>query len=197
MAFEIRRKVFHALGCIVLLLLVDKGLFTWVHFLVLLIVGSILSYLSTRVRVPVIAWFLDTFDRKGQRIPGRGALAMVLGFFLLLLFVRDMHIVYASVMVLAFGDTFTSLIGLKLAQAKHLRKTRHPFNARLLEGTLFGILAASLGAMLFVSIAEAVAGSVLAMTAESIEIKVGKHAVDDNVLIPLLAATGMMAIRFI
>jgi len=69
-----------------------------------------------------------------------------------------------------------------------LRKTRHPLKEeRLLEGTFFGIIAATLGAMVFVSIVEALIASIVAMTVESIELELGKHPIDDNILIPLVA----------
>jgi len=196
--FEIRRKIFHIIGCLVFLLLIHFEIVGITQVSILLIVGVILSFISIKYRIPVVAWFLKMFDRPNIKLPGKGALSLTFGIFLLLVFIPDNNIIYASIMILAFGDAFNALIGTRLKKTKHLIKTKHPIQKeRLLEGTLWGIIAATLASVMFVSVLEAVLASTVAMLIESLEIRYKKQIVDDNVLIPVAAALTIVAVRFL
>ncbi len=195
---EFRRKLLHITsGILAVIALKYWGLGIF-FFMLLLVVGLLVSVISSRHRLPLIGWFLDTFDRPGGPLPGWGSITYVISVILLLGFFGKGDITYASIMILALGDSVSSMVGMRLEKSTRLWKTRHPLSAdKLLEGTLFGFVAASLGAMLFVSISEAVVASAVAMTVETIEFRVRKHPVDDNVLVPLSAALALFLFRML
>ncbi len=195
---ESRRKLFHiASGAFSIIALRYLGL-NIIHISLILIIGIGLSSLSRSYRLPILGWFLDRFDRPDEKVPGRGAITYLLGIFMLLIIFGKSDITYASITILALGDSVSSLVGMRLERSSSLRKTRHPLSERkLLEGTLFGFAAASLGAMLFVSISGAVVASAIAMTVEAIEFRVWKHPVDDNVLVPLSAGLALFLFRML
>jgi dolichol kinase len=65
-----------------------------------------------------------------------------------------------------------------------------PYNkAKKLEGMLAGILLSSAGSLLFVSPSKAVAASIISMIVETLPLPI-----NDNILIPLVAAVVLTAI---
>jgi len=194
---ELRRKLVHILAGISAVVLLKNGLIDIRHISFILLIGIPLAFIHKKQKLPLVTQILNLVDRD-EKLPAKGAILFVFGVFLLLiLFPHQPDIVYASIMILSLGDAFTSIIGLKLKETKYLRKTKHPMNERLLEGTVFGIVAATLGAMVFVSIIEAIVASVISMTLEGIELKLGRHPVDDNVMVPLVAAYSIILLRFL
>jgi len=193
---EVRRKILHVACGLLFIIGLRYSQLNIIHISILLLVGLILSLLSIKYRLPVLGWFLDMFDRPDEKLPGKGSITYVFGIFLLLLIFNKDNIVYASIIILALGDSVSSIVGRRLSDSIHLKKTRHPFsNKKFLEGTIAGIIIASLGAMLFVSILEAVFASIVAMSIEAIEIKIQKHPIDDNILIPVSAALTIYLIQ--
>ena len=195
---ELPRKIFHILFGISIILLLKYNLIYISHVAWLLIIGVILSFIQKNNNLPGITWLIKTFDRDYEKLPGKGAITYLFSIFLLLLFVSDRQIIYASIIILALGDSFSSIIGCRLKKTKYLLKTKHPIcHEKLLEGTIWGIVFASLGAAVFVSLLEAVATSIVAMTIEGLEIRFHKDPVDDNLLIPISAAVTMLLIQLI
>lgn len=194
---EFRRKLFHIFVCIIAIILLSKNIISLIYLVILLIFGIVISLISKKKKLPIISWFLKKFDREEDILPGQGSLALLLGIILLILIFNEKNVIYASIMILAMGDSFNALIGKQLKKTKHLRKTKHPFSEKYIEGTIAGIIAATLGAMVFVSITEALIASVVAMIVESLELKLGRHLIDDNILIPLIAGGIIMAVRII
>ncbi len=195
---EFRRKTIHIFTGILVIILISKGILNIPVLIVALVIGLLLSLASIKHRLPLIGWCLDKFDRPGEKFPGKGAVNYLLGIFLLILLFSggDNHIVYASILILALGDSFTALIGIRLKSTTRLKKTRIPMSTgKLLEATVFGMIIASLGAMLFVSVLEAVLASAVAMTLEALELRFGREPIDDNIIIPLAAAITMFIIR--
>ncbi len=187
-AFEIRRQAFHLTFGVSAALIIYYNLVDWRFFAFMLAIGMILSLASTKTRLPIVSWFLETFERK-KSIPGKGALLMTAGILLsLLLFEKSVAV--ASIMILAVGDSVSHPAG------KLLGRTKHPFNKRkLLEGTIIGFVLAAVAAMPFVRVHEALIGAGIAMTVESFEIKIGKTIIDDNLTIPLIAGAAITLIR--
>ena len=143
---EIRRQLFHIALGFILVTLLHHGIFdSWILFWIL-IGGITLSWISIHHRIPVVAWFLDTFERKKVR-PGKGAIAFVMVASLALqLFSAE--VAYAAILILAVGDGVSSLIGPfgKL-------KTRLS-DKKLFEGTIAGAVFGGVAAMVFVSPSE-------------------------------------------
>ena len=98
------------------------------------------------------------------------------------------EIALAAIMVLAFGDSISHLAG------RYLGRTRNLFNGKsrkLLEGTVAGVFAGFLGALVFVPALEAFLGSLVAMVVEALEFEMNGKSIDDNLLVPLVAGTVM------
>lgn len=186
---EIRRKVFHILSGIILVLLLEYNIVTKYFLLLLLGFALLFSIVSLKLKVPIVTWILRKFDRKDAAYPALGAITFLVGFVLVLyLFPKD--IAYASMLIMALGDGFATLIGKtgKIKTIFHKKKT--------LEGTVAGTIAAFVGASLIIPMHEAVFASAFAMFIELISFKVGK-VVDDNVTVTLAAAVAIYVIRII
>ena len=185
--FERNRQLFHIfLGMAIVALLlydfIDKKI-----ILGFIIAGILLSYLSTKAKIPIIHELLQKFERKEdlRKCPGRGMIFYFIGVYIsLLLFPKD--IAMASIMVLALGDSISHLYGL------HFGKIKHPLSkTKFLEGTIAGFVFGFIGALVFLPWLEAVLASSAAMIAEAIEIKIGANQVDDNLIMPLVAGSAV------
>jgi dolichol kinase len=84
---------------------------------------------------------------------------------------------YASIAVLTLGDSSATIFGGKFGSV------RFPFNkGKNVEGSIFGFLFASLGAMFFVSPMKALAAAALGILVESLPLPI-----NDNLTVPLAA----------
>lgn len=190
---EIKRQALHAaMGIILVILLSNHLINTW-HIFWLLVVGSLLAFLSKRVRVPIISWILDHCERPEQRktFPGRGPVFFILGSLLVLkLFPFDAAL--AAILILSLGDSVSHLFG------HYYGRIPNPFNhksLKLFEGTLMGAGAGFLAALFFVSPSEAFLASLGAMLAEAMEFDLNQQHIDDNLVIPLVAGTIILLLR--
>lgn len=189
--FEWNRQIFHVfLGIAIVFLLkysfIDKNI-----ILALIIIGLILSFLSKKIRIPVVHNLLQKFERKEdlQRFPGKGVIFYFIGVYISLLFFEK-EVAMASIMVLALGDSVSHIYGLHYGRIKHpLTKTK------FLEGTIAGFVAGLLGAKIFLPWHEAFFASLAAMIVEAIEIKIGTEQVDDNLIIPFVAGGVVWIVR--
>ncbi|MBU2590123.1 MAG: hypothetical protein KKA65_00040 [Nanoarchaeota archaeon] len=185
---ELKRQLFHLGLGIVIVLLFYFNLLTELELFIILVIGGVLAVLASKWKVPGINWFLKKFEREKVRFPGEGAIFYVLGCFLVLgLFPRD--IAFASIMVLAVGDSFATLVGSSLGKRKIKNKT--------LEGSLSGLITGFFAAMIFVSAAMAFSGTLVAMIFEAVELKLFGKTVDDNLFIPIIAAIIMYGVQII
>lgn len=184
---EVRRQLFHiALGLLIVSLLNHGVIDSWILFWVL-VAGIFISWISVHHRLPIISWFLDTFERKQVR-PGKGAITYFIGVILALqLFPTD--IAYAAILILAAGDGVSSLIGPfgKL-------KTRLS-DKKLLEGTIAGSAFGGAAAIAFVTPFEAFTAATIAMLFEAMEIRFNQKLLNDNVTVPLVAGTVIVLLR--
>lgn len=111
MARPLRRKLFHiVLGSFFLLMMLIGGPLKHI-ILGILLVGTIVSFIQSRTRIPVVSWFLDRFDREGDKIPGQGIITFFAGV-LLVWYIFPVDIAFISVLVLAIGDPNASMVGL-------------------------------------------------------------------------------------
>jgi len=103
-----------------------------------------------------------------------------LGMILSILFFRP-PVSYACIAILTLGDSFAAVFG------KRLGRTVFPLNKRKrVEGSLFGLLFAFLGCLLFVNPARALVGAFAGILAESLP-----SPIDDNVTIPLVSGLAL------
>lgn len=197
--FELKRQSFHAAtGLVILLLLIFNILNEWIIGGIL-VVGFVLFLINRRMKLPVIWWFIQHFERKEniKEMPGGGSFFYILGTFIsLILFPRD--VAYVAIVVLALGDSISTFIG------KNYGRTRAPWsNVKLLEGTLAGMLLSFAGFLVLyyclpgfsVTILEGLLACIVAMMVEAIEMKIGPRKIDDNLLIPVVAGAVILLIR--
>lgn len=191
--FELRRQAFHILLGIAVVAMVTLGFLNENGVLMVIVVGFILSFVSRRARLPLISKLIGIFERQKEidRFPGRGIIFYFAGVYaVLLLFPQDIAV--ASIMVLALGDSVSHLFGL------HFGKIKHPLSsAKFIEGTIAGFVAGFMGALIFVSTVEAFFASLAAMLVEAVEIKIGTRQVDDNLIVPIVAAGVIWLVRLI
>lgn len=184
---EIRRQIFHILLGVGLVVLLNYEIINDWHVFWVLFVGIIISWASLRFRIPVIAWFLDKFERKQVR-PGKGAITYFVGVLLALkLFTFDISL--AAILILALGDGVSSLIG-PFGKLKTKLSDK-----KLFEGTFTGGLLGGIAALFFVAPFEAFLASFIAMFFEAMEIRLNQKILNDNVIIPIVAGTVITLLR--
>ncbi len=180
---EFRRQSFHFLSGFLCVFALWAGILNWWVLLILLFVGLVISAISVKRTIPYISDILKMFDRKrDQKFPGRGAFYYVLGIFLAI-FLFPTKIAYASVLILAVGDSLNHLFW-----ARSPRRINLPWNRRKhVIGVLIGILAGTFAAQFFVPLIPAFVASSVALISETFPLKIRGFYIDDNVFIPLIA----------
>lgn len=183
---KIGRTILHIiLGIIILLSIQYYSNTRWILFY-LLIISSILSFLSYFYRIPIVSLFLDRFELEKHRktFPGKSFIFFLAGS-LLAIKLFPQNIALASIAILTFADPvshFASKIG-KIRYKK-------PFNEnKTLESTLISIFVAFLASSFFINWKYALIASIIAMFSEALVIKIWEDYIDDNYLVPLIAGT--------
>ena len=188
--FELKRKIMHMLIGITAILLLIYNIITPLIIFIILIIGIFVSLLSLKIRIPIISWFLDNFERNKDKntLPGRGIIFAVTGS-LLALQLFETNIALASITILTFGDPISHLIG------RYFGKTKSVLDKQKnIEGNIAAALISSLLAMFFVPFYLAFIGALTAMLFELFIIKIQNLRLDDNLIIPLAAGTSMFLI---
>lgn len=191
--FEWNRQLFHIFLGIALVVLLVFGFINKGMILIAIILGIILSYLSKKIKIPLIYNLLEIFERKKdiEKFPGKGIIFYLIGVYISLFFFSK-DIAMASIMVLALGDSISHLFGL------HYGKTKHPLSkTKFLEGTIAGFVAGFIGAFVFLPWHEAFFASLAAMILEAVEIKIGTQQVDDNLIVPFVAGAAVWVVRLV
>lgn len=201
--FELRRQLFHIFLGLATIVLFYFEIIDALFIFIVLILGVILSLLSRKYKIPIIYWFLKRFEREDviQKSPGKGSIYFLVGVLLTIkLFPKD--IALTSIMILALGDSVSTLIGINFGRTKHFINGS---GKKLLEGTLAGIVAAFIGCLVLifsipnfsVAILEAAIACIGAMIIETIDLQVNKQAVDDNIIVPLSAGAIITLMRIL
>ncbi len=190
---EIKRQIFHLLLGLILAFLIYVGLINRLTMGLLLAAAYLVHIISKKKKIPGIYWFLDKFEREEDLIknPGKGAFYYLAGSSVaVLLFPKDIAI--ASILILAIGDSISHLIG-KFGSIKH------PFSdKKFLEGFIAGVIMTFISSYVILGSAiEAALGSVTAMGIEGLDIRLKDQKIDDNLLIPVVAACVIWLTRFI
>ena len=129
-------------------------------------------------------------DENVGKFPGKGLIFYFIGVFLVLSFF-PLDIAIPAILILAFADSVGHLFGIKYG------KKKHPYvSTKFVEGWIAGFIAGFIAAFVFVPWPEALAASFFAMLVDGIEIKIGAEEIDDNLIIPWVAASAIWAVRF-
>lgn len=180
--FEIKRQLFHLFLGIGIVIFYNLHILSARLIFIVIVLGIFASIASAKYKIPGVAWFLDNFERKHAKFPGQGALFYALGCFTVIgLF--PPNIASASILILAAGDSFSTLVGKQFG--------RHKMGSKSIEGTVAGIVLGFLGAFIFVPFLTAFLGAFVAMLAEALDIKLFNRVVDDNLLVPIASAVVM------
>lgn len=175
---ELRRKLFHSLfGLFLILLLLYSGREILIIFLCLLLLGGsiIIIWRLQGNQIPLIEWFEKTFERKDVKFPGYGAFWFVVGTLLLALSLSDANEIAVVILTLALGDSAATIFGIR-------GNYPLPYNrSKTFEGSLAFIIF-SLLSCLFVGWMGLLLAFLTAIV-ESLPVPF-----DDNLLIPIIAA---------
>ncbi len=186
-SLELKRQLIHASGVFIAIILreihEDLGwLIPGVALAVVIFVGYAISNLHRKqIEMPFLTRLIEEAEReKDREFPGRGAIRFFTGSLLTLLVFRGFPDVVASgIIVLALGDSASTIGGLSFGRNKI------PYNPqKSIEGSLSGVAAAALGLLIFApyAVVIAIAASFAGMVVESLPTRI-----DDNVSVPLAA----------
>ena len=183
-ALEIRRNIFHLVLGVSLFFFVQNSSqeFASQAIGVTALCGLLVSLLSLNYRIPFISWFLDKFDRPADknRFPGKGAFYFFVGSFIVVSFFSK-DVASASIIILAVGDSVGHVVGASIGRISH------PFHAeKKLEGTIAALIASVACVSWLVGFLPALLASAAAMLVEMVDFE--KFQVNDNILVPLIAA---------
>ena len=188
---EVKRKVAHLCVGLFIIITYSLNILKAKYIFFGIIFFGILSFLSLRLKIPVVNFILNHFEREKEQnnFPFKGMIFFLSGCLIAIkLFTKD--IALASIMILTLGDSTSLLFG------TFLGKTKLKFNnLKKLEGILAGIFFAFLGSLFFVNITESFFSSLIAMIVEGAGLKIGVSDIDDNLIIPLVAGTVIYLIR--
>jgi len=189
---EIKRQPIHILLGLLLVALIYYDSLNPKVLLTVIIIAIFSSLIIKKYKPRPVYKLLEFIERSDalEAFPGKGLIAYLIGALIVFL-LFEKEIAMAAIMILALGDSFSRLIG-------PFGKIKHPFNnTKFLEGLIAGLIAASLGAMLFIRPHEAVAASFIAMLLEGVDLKLFKLKIDDNITIPVVAGAIIWLIRIL
>lgn len=173
---EIERQAFHLVfGSLIAILIILLGRFySLALFGILIIFGVMLSELMHKgLKLQPFQWFIQRLERGGVK-PGQGTINFLIGTFIALVFFNT-QIVFLAVLVLAYCDSFSTLVGIGFGRKKVHR-------GKSIEGFLAGFLAGFAVTLLFIRAEVGIVTSFVASLAELLA------PVDDNIVIPPLAS---------
>jgi dolichol kinase len=201
---EVQRQLIHLSTGITLILLIQvAGDMALTILLLLLVFYVMVSTVIIMNKLPLsLSTFLCKWGRPSkQNIPLKGTILLLCGITLSFILFPE-EIVYASIAIVAFGDSVATAIGVLIGSHKL------PYSKqKTVEGTVSGIIAAFLASSFFVTPIQALVGSVGGMLLESVvdlqtirELNsqmVFRFFLNDNLLIPLFSGLLMFVIGFI
>ncbi len=191
---EYRRQAAHLLFGVGLATLVGFHILNAFTLGLILIIGFLcIMYIKSGGKIPLFSKILLIFERQHhfERFPGRGIFFFVMGSFLSTL-LYSTPIAVASILILAFGDSITNIVG------KFYGKRPLWFNKKKnIEGPIVAALFASVAASVSVPWVYACIAAFTAMTVETLPLAYKGIEIDDNVTIPLAAGAMLTLLSFL
>lgn len=218
--FEIRRKIFHLVLGLILIMLVYFDIITWNISIIILFSGLVLSwyykyasntsiskskFFKKNFFYKIIDYFIKTFERKKnfESFPGKNVISIFFSLTILLFFFEK-KIILASLIIWCIGDASCAIFGTiiktinKNNYLKNSGKTigfPHYWNAeKFIEVTLIAIFISIIATYKIVGLLPAIIASIIALIIESLEFK---SLIDDNISIPLISALTIYVITVI
>ncbi len=192
-SFETRRKAVHGLLGIPVATFVffaPRAFAVYFGASLIVIISVISAMIRSGIHVPLISEILTAFERKKdmREFPLKGTIFFLIGSFITML-LYEKTIASAAIIILALGDSLSTLIG------KPFGITKHAHNAeKSVEGSVAGFFAAFIGALFLVSPKVALVGALSGMIVESVDLKLFGIPIDDNFSIPIICGAVMMLI---
>jgi dolichol kinase len=162
-----------------------------VTFSFLLLAGFLIAEgYKRRISIPLVTELINTSERPEmiEKNPAKGALRFFIGALIcLIIFKYNINIACASIMILALGDSFSTLVG------KNFGKRKIFYNpAKSWEGSVAGFIFAFLGATTQIALFLAFVGALVGMLIESLPAKI-----DDNITIPISSGLVMSLMLYL
>lgn len=198
---EVERQLIHLLtGVILILLIRAAGDMALPVLLLLLVFYAAISIAILREKLPLpLSTFLCRWGRPSkQTIPLKGTILLLCGIVLSFILFPE-EIVYASIAVVAFGDSVATAAGVLIGRHRLLYS-----GDKTVEGTVSGIVAAFSASLFFVTPTQAFTGATGGMLLESVigmqtirqfnSQMIFKFFFNDNFLIPLFSGLLMFIV---
>ncbi len=180
---ELERRLFHISFGTLLALLLHFNLINKPHLTIILVISLVTFLIYRRWKIPLLHQAMLVLERKEnlKTFPGIGAFFYLLGC-TIAAWIYPTEIAVASILILAWGDGTSALIGTH-------GKIPYLNPKKMWEGILFGIIAGTIAAQFFVPFLHALAAAVVCMLIEGLDLR--KYRLDDNLLMPILAGIVM------
>jgi dolichol kinase len=200
---ELERQIIHILTGVALILLIQAaGNMALAILLLLLVLYTTVSLVIIKGKLPLaLSAYLCKWGRPSkQNIPLKGTIMLLCGATVSLILFPE-EIVYASIAIVAFGDSIATIVGVLIGRHKL------PYSdKKTVEGTGAGIITAFLASAFFVPPIEAFIGAAGGMLLESIidlqtiqEVNsqmIFKLLLNDNFLIPIFSGLLIFIVGF-
>ncbi|MFQ6136953.1 MAG: diacylglycerol/polyprenol kinase family protein [Candidatus Hydrothermarchaeales archaeon] len=186
-SLETKRQLIHASGALLSFYIIWVGwLPSTVAICAMLIATVLIAEGHKRGRrLPLLSTLIDSTERPEviEESPAKGAIRFFIGALasLLIFGLIDLNVASASIIILALGDSASTLVGKNFGRHKILYNREKSW-----EGTIAGLVFALIGAQVFVKLPIAIAGAIAAMLIESVPLKI-----DDNITIPTFSGLMM------
>ena len=116
---ELFRQIVHIILGLVTLGLIQFNILRPFTIFLIILMGVCLSFISRYFDIPIIAQFLDKFERDDVRrkFPGKGVIFFMIGT-LLALQLFEKNIAMAAIMILTLGDSISHIVGARIGEIK-------------------------------------------------------------------------------
>ena len=186
---EFRRQAVHILvGFFVIIVHGFLGETAISLFLMMALFGVLLSRLIVNNHLVWLKKLLGIFERKKdlEEFPGRGPIYFFLGAAATLMFFPQ-EIAYAGILILSLGDSVNHYYN----RQKELKTL--PWNKnKNWQGLIFGIIIGTLASSSLVPLGAAFVASFIAITLESMPLRIAHLYLNDNIFVPIVAGGVLM-----
>ena len=179
-SFELKRKLIHLISIILVFISLSLSynkILSLLPILIILFFSLIFEYLRIKkVKIPIYSSFFR--EKEKNRLGGH--IYYLIGIFLVLLFF-NFDIAFVSILMLVFGDTTATLVGMRFNK---LKKTNEGTIAELIVNIIIGII--------FLPYMIAIPMAIMATITEYFT-----KRINDNIAIPIVASLTGQIMRLI